>query len=255
MHDKRSEPRRKANVLTAEERELYSRQIAVPRWGRQGQRRLKKSVVFVAGAGGLGSAVCFYLAAAGIGGIRVCDNGAVELSNLNRQVLYRRADIGKPKAEIAAEGLSHLNPLCRVIPLCETITQSSIQRLAKGASILIDCLDNFETRFILNEYSVARSLPLVHAGVQGFSGQLSFFHPPKTACLRCVFPDLPPGEKTAVIGATAGILGSMEASEALKHLTGRGGLLENRLLIWDGDRGSMEVVDVSKDPSCPVCGA
>jgi molybdopterin/thiamine biosynthesis adenylyltransferase len=254
MDDEKSGGRIKAKTLTAEERELYSRQIPVPRWGLQGQRRLKNSVAFVAGAGGLGSAVCFYLAAAGIGGIRLCDSEAVDLSNLNRQILFRRDDIGKLKAETAAQRLSQLNPRVQVIPLCEIITQRSIQRLAGGSSILVDCLDNFETRYILNTYSVARSVPLAHAGVQGFSGQLSFFHPPKTACLRCVFPDVPPRQKTAVIGATAGILGSMEAGEVLKYLTNRGGLLENRLLIWDGERGAAEMVAVSKDPSCPVCG-
>lgn len=251
---KKADDEKSTKALSAEERELYSRQISVPRWGLKAQRRLKNSVAFVAGAGGLGSAVCFYLAAAGIGGIRLCDNEALELSNLNRQILYRRNDIGKPKAETAAERLSQLNPHSQVVPLCETITHRSIERLAQGCSILVDCLDNFETRFILNEYSVGRSLPLVHAGVQGLSGQLSFFHPPETPCLRCVFPDVPPREKTAVLGVAAGILGSMEASEALKFLSGRGGMLENRLLIWDGDRSTMEVVDVSRDPSCPVCG-
>lgn len=245
---------KKAGSLSSEEQELYSRQISVHRWGSQAQHRLKKSVAFVAGAGGLGSAVCFYLAAAGIGGIRICDNEVVELSNLNRQILYRRDDIGKPKAETAAKRLFQLNPLTPIVPLCDTITQRSIEHLAEGASILVDCLDNFETRFVLNEYSVAQLLPMVHAGVQGFSGQLSFFHPPETACLRCIFPAVPPREKTAVIGATAGILGSMEAAEVLKYLTDRGGLLKDRLLIWDGGRGSSEVVQLSKDPSCPVCG-
>lgn len=240
--------------LSAAERELYSRQIAVPRWGPAAQHRLKRGVAFVAGAGGLGSAVCYYLTAAGIGCLRVCDREAVGLSNLNRQILYGTEDIGKPKAAAAAERLKRLNPHTRVVALYEVIAARSIERLAADASIVIDCLDNFETRFVLNEYCVARSLPLVHAGVSGFSGQLAFFHPPQTACLRCVFSETPPEKKTAVVGAAAGVLGSLEASEALKHLTDRGGTLSDRLLIWDGDRGNVEVVSVSKDPLCPVCG-
>ena len=145
--------------LSAAERELYSRQIAVPRWGPAAQHRLKRGVAFVAGAGGLGSAVCYYLTAAGIGCLRVCDREAVGLSNLNRQILYGTEDIGKPKAAAAAERLKRLNPHTRVVALYEVIAARSIERLAADASIVIDCLDNFETRFILNEYCVARSLP------------------------------------------------------------------------------------------------
>jgi adenylyltransferase/sulfurtransferase len=232
----------------------YSRQIVIPRWGERGQEKLQKATVFLAGAGGLGSPAALYLAAAGVGRLMICDHGSVELSNLNRQVLYCETDLGSPKAETAARRLGVINSGIQVVPLSEEIDRSSIARLTGGAGILIDCLDNFPARRALNEYAVASRTPLIHAAVEGLYGQITFLHPPRTPCLSCIFPEDPTTEgMVPVAGITPGILGTMEATEAIKHLTGIGEVLENRLALWDGESPGFEIVKIEKNPACPVC--
>lgn len=240
--------------LTAAERRRYLRQLLIPDWGARGQEKLRAATVFVAGAGGLGCPAAQYLAAAGVGAIRLCDAGCVEPSNLNRQILYADADIGKEKAVQAAGALRRLNPHVRIEPLTETIDDSSIERLAGGADILLDCLDTFETRHVLNRFAAARGLPLVHAGIEGMAGQLSFIHVPHTPCLHCMFPGSPPaGRIFPVAGFTAGTIGALEAAEAVKWLTGAGGTLAGSLLYWDGLTMEFQKITVAKNPSCPVC--
>jgi adenylyltransferase/sulfurtransferase len=240
--------------LTGSERGRYLRQMLIAGWGPQGQEKLRAATVFIAGAGGLGCPAALYLAAAGIGTIRLCDFGRVELSNLNRQILYADQDIGSQKALRAAEALRRANPHVRVEGLAEEITDSSIERLAGGADVLLDCLDNFHTRHVLNRYAVRAGIPLVHAGIEGLSGQLSFIHTPHTPCLFCMFPGtLPAGRVFPVAGVTPGVIGTLQAAEALKWLTGSGATLQGSLLFWDGAAMEFQKITVGKDPACPVC--
>jgi molybdopterin/thiamine biosynthesis adenylyltransferase len=244
-----------AASLTPEESRRYHRQMILPSWGGEAQRALKESCVFIAGAGGLGGPVAFYLAAAGVGTLRICDSGEVELSNLNRQILHGVDRIGENKALSAVKALKALNPAVQVIPLTDTIRGENVGSLIGEARLVIDCLDNFQTRYILNDHVVKTGLPLVHAGVNGFCGQIAFIHPPQTACLACLVADAPPPEIVPILGATAGAVGCLEALEALKYLTGIGELLKGRLLFFDGETMQVQEVSFDKDPECRVCGS
>ena len=241
--------------LSEKELERYNRQMLIRGWGEAGQKKLRAATVFIAGAGGLGSPVAIYLAAAGIGRIRICDNGEPELSNLNRQILHAEKDIGKNKTFSAKETLCEINPHVEVVALPEKITAESVDRLAGGSDIIIDCLDNFPTRHILNRYAVDKQLPFIHAGIYGLSGQLTVIHTPATPCLYCLFPGSPPAAVFPVAGVTPGVIGVLEATEAIKYLTGIGENLKGRLLIWDGETMEFQTVTVQKDPNCTVCGS
>jgi adenylyltransferase/sulfurtransferase len=244
-----------AASLTPEERERYHRQLILPDWGAKAQRALKRSCVFIAGAGGLGSPVALYLAAAGVGTLRICDSGKVELSNLNRQILHGVDRIGANKALSAVATLQAVNPTVEVVPLDDTITAASAASLIGESDLMIDCLDNFNTRYILNDHAVKSGLPLVHAGVNGFCGQLTFIHPPHTACLACLVAEAPPPGTFPILGAAAGAVGCLEALEALKYLTGSGELSKGRLLFFDGESLEVQEVRFDKDPECSVCGS
>ncbi len=240
--------------LAAPERSRYLRQMLIGGWGLQGQQRLRSATVFIAGAGGLGCPAALYLAAAGVGTIRLCDFGLVEASNLNRQILYTEEDIGKEKVLRAAGALRRVNPHVIVEPLFEKIDDASIERLAGSADIMLDCLDNFETRHVLNRFAVRAGIPLVHAGIEGLAGQLSFIHPPHTPCLFCMFPGSPPaGRIFPVAGVTPGIIGTAQAAEALKWLTGVGSTLQGQLLVWDGTIMEFQKIPVARNGNCPVC--
>ncbi|UCF99501.1 MAG: HesA/MoeB/ThiF family protein [Spirochaetaceae bacterium] len=241
--------------LSAQDKQRYHRQIILPSWGEGTQALLKDSCVFVAGAGGLGSPVALYLAAAGVGILRICDSGEVELSNLNRQILHTENRIDENKANSAKKTLKGTNPTIQVVPLTETITSDNLASLVGEARLMIDCLDNFQTRYILNQHAVKTGLPFVHAGVNGLCGQIAFIHPPETACLACLVSEAPPSEIFPILGATAGLLGCLEALEALKYLTGTGELLKGRLLFCDGETMQFQEVSFAKDPACRVCGS
>ena len=233
----------------------YSRQLAVPGWGPDGQRRLSESHVFIAGAGGLGSAASIYIAAAGVGKLTICDTDRVELSNLNRQVLYTQADIGHEKAPTAAARLRALNPGVEIVPTTREITPASACELARGADVILDCLDNLETRLALNGCSIATGIPMVYAAVSELTGHISFLHPPATPCLECFAPHTPPPVEPAIPGFTAGLVGALEAMEAVKFLTGIGDTLAGRLLIIEGAEPRFDVVTLERDPACPACGS
>ena len=248
-------------ALSDRERERYTRQLVLPSWGEEAQLRLKAATVFVAGAGGLGSAVVLYLAAAGVGCIRVCDRDTVELSNLNRQILHAERGMGMRKALSAQKAVTRLNSEVRVVPLVAEMTGQNVGELAAGADILLDCLDNVPSRLVLNGLSVSVRLPLVHAGVRGLGGQLSFLRPPATACLACFMQDASVEEPAAlqsgpppILGVVAGAMGCLQALEALKFLTGIGERSENRIVVLDGETMKFEEVEISKNPVCPVCG-
>lgn len=231
----------------------YMRQLGLPGWGEDGQKRLEASAVFIAGLGGLGSPVAIYLAVAGCGNLRICDGDRIESSNLNRQILYSNNDIGKHKATIAAEKLLVMNPDISCDALPYTISQDNIAKLAGEAHILVDCLDNYPSRQILNRFAVEHHIPLVHAGVQGISGQISFLHPPETPCLECIYGELENHGPTPIAGASAGIMGSMQALEVLKFITGCGEVLKNNMLIVDGGSMTCHETSISRNNNCQIC--
>ena len=241
-------------ALSPRELERYHRQLILPGWGVEAQARLRAATVFIAGAGGLGSPVAQYLAAAGVGTLRICDAGRVELSNLNRQLLHADRDLKRLKVRSARRTVRRVNPYVRVVPLHAVIDERSVEALVSDAELILDCLDNFPTRQVLNAFAVRRSLPMIHAGVTGYCGQITFLHPPATACLACIVPASPPQAVFPILGATAGLLGCLEALEALKYLTGSGPLLVGRLLFCDGSAMQFQEVAIERDPRCPVCG-
>lgn len=231
----------------------YQRQEGISGWDSEAQSRLENATVFIAGLGGLGNPVSLYLAAAGAGCLRICDNDRVELSNLNRQVLYSENDIGKLKADCTGERIAAFNGNTKLESLTASIDKEQIGILAGNADILVDCLDNAETRSVLNRYAVENSIPLVHAGVYGLSGQLSFIHTPETPCLNCIYQDLKDEGKVSVLGAAAGTIGALQALEVIKYITGTGDLLKNRLLIMDGGSMTFHETRIEKINDCPVC--
>ncbi len=240
--------------LSEAERERYHRQMLIEGWGEEGQRKLKEARVFIAGAGGLGSPVAIYLAVAGVGEIHICDADRIELSNLNRQILHPEARVGELKALSAQKTLEELNPHVRVVPHAEYLDASNAERIIGQPDVIVDCLDNFETRYVLNEYAVRHNIPMVHGAIWGMMGQVTFLHPPETPCFRCLFPEAPPKAVFPVVGATPGIIGSLQALEVLKYLTGVGKNLKGYLLVCEGDESEVYKFQVERAPDCPVCG-
>lgn len=221
-------------------------------WGETGQGRLKAAKVVVAGAGGLGSAILLYLAAAGVGDMRIIDNDKVEMGNLNRQILYGSGDVGRPKAAVAAIRLAELNPSIEVEGVSVTITESNADNLLENR-LVVDALDNLPTRCLLNAVAIRRGLPLFHGAVYGFEGKATTFIPGRTACLTCLYRDVVPG-KVPVVGVTPAIIGAIQATEVIKYVTGTGSLLTNRLLLYDGMRMRFTEMSIKRDPRCRDCG-
>ncbi|AKB34829.1 Dinucleotide-utilizing enzymes involved in molybdopterin and thiamine biosynthesis family 2 [Methanosarcina siciliae C2J] len=234
------------------EREKYSRQILL--FGEEGQEKLKNARVLVVGAGGLGSPISTYLAIAGVGNIILADFDSVELSNLNRQFLHHEKDIGRSKIESAKEKLLSMNPGIEVETIGEMISESNIESLIPECDVIVDALDNLETRHLLNRLAVKRRIPLVHGAVTGYDGQATTIIPGKTPCLYCIFPRISKKEVLPILGAIPGVIGSIQANEVIKFLTGKGKLLEGRLLFWNGLSGSFSEISLSKLNNCPVCG-
>jgi len=232
--------------------EKYIRQIML--FGEEGQKKLKKARVLVAGAGGLGSPVSTYLAVAGVGKIIIADFDCVEKSNLNRQFLHHETDIGKEKVKSAEEKLLSLNPEIEVETIKEKITDENAGSIVPPCDLIIDALDNFDTRHILNRLTVEREIPLIHGAVSGYRGQATTIIPGKTPCLCCIFPTSFKKEVFPVLGTTPGVIGTIQANEAIKFIVGQGKLLENRLLLWDGLSCSFSELNVNKTENCPVCG-
>ena len=230
----------------------YSRQIPLLR--EDGQERLFASHVFIAGAGGLGSAAAFYMAAAGFGRITIVDGDSVETSNLNRQILHGMKDLGRSKASSACESMRELNPEVEVEPICATIEADNIDELLGDAELIVDALDSFDARFLLNRAAIERGIPLFHGAISGFRGQATTVIPGRTACIRCIYPRHPPSTTPPALGSTCGIIGSIQVNEAVKYVGGKGCLLENRLAIWDGLASVLEEVEVDRDLHCPDCG-
>ena len=238
-------------MLSDRERERYKRQIIL--FGESGQENLKKAHIFIAGAGGLGSPVSIYLAVAGVGKITLVDKDIVDQSNLNRQILHYDRDIGKKKTLSAEEKLRAINPDITIHAIDTTIDDSNASKLIGNADGIVDAMDNYPTRYLLNDMAQKKKIPLFHGAIRGFYGQVTTIIPGKTACLRCIFPGAPPGEVFPVVGATPGVIGTIQATEVIKYLLGTGDLLTNRLLLWDGMSMHPEEISVERNLSCPSC--
>jgi adenylyltransferase/sulfurtransferase len=239
-------------MLTENELKRYERQIRI--FGVDGQERLKNAKVFVAGAGGLGSAISIYLAAAGIGMIRIVDHEKIELSNLNRQILHCDEDVGKEKAASAEEKLKKINPDVSLEAISETIEENNVLELVDDFDLIVDAMDNFHTRYLLNRAAIVKNIPFFHGAINGLYGQATTIIPGRTACLRCIFPDPPPSMTFPVVGATCGVIGCIQVTEIVKYIVKMGSSLENRLLLWDGLNAKIDEIEIERNPSCEDCG-
>jgi adenylyltransferase/sulfurtransferase len=247
-------------VLSDDQLERFNRQLVLEGVGEAGQERLGDCRVLVVGAGGLGSAACFYLAAAGIGHLGIADSDRVELSNLNRQTLHSVSNLGSPKTVSAAETLLAFNPQLEINQYHEKIDFERATVLAAEYDLVVECSDTFDTKFLVNEACVRSQVPLVWASVLAWEGQMSVVLPGKGPCYRCLFPPelrldgLPTAREVGILGAVAGTFGALEAVEAVKVLLRIGEPLVGRMLVWDGLTGVFEQVSFAPQPRCPVCG-
>lgn len=241
-------------MLTPQEQERFDRQIMLREIGEAGQEKLKNATVFIAGAGGLGSPIAIYLNAAGIGNIHIVDNDQVELSNLNRQVLHKDADIGRYKADSASEKLNRQYSMTTIRASKETIDAKNVADLTAGSRVIVDAMDNLKTRLLLNKAAISHNIPFVHGAVRGFEGRAMSIIPGKTACLKCMYRGPIPQEKFPVIGVAPAVIGSIQATEAIKHILGIGKLLAGRLLIYDGLHMTFNEFTIKRNPDCDHCG-
>lgn len=238
----------------------YARHLVMPEIGPAGQARLGQAKVLVVGAGGLGSPALLYLAAAGVGTLGIVDFDTVDVSNLQRQVVHSDDRVGMKKTESAARTIRALNPEVRVVQHAEALTEANVDRLISGYELVIDGTDTFETRYALNDAAVRAQIPVVHASVFRFEGQLTVFMPFEGPCYRCLYPTSPPPELapgcsvTGVLGVVPGVLGLLQATEAIKLLLSIGEPLIGRLLLWDALDGTFDEVRLARDPNCPTCG-
>jgi molybdopterin/thiamine biosynthesis adenylyltransferase/rhodanese-related sulfurtransferase len=246
-------------TLTAEQRERYSRHLLLPEVGIEGQQKLLDAKVLLLGAGGLGSPAALYLAAAGIGTLGIVDDDEVDLSNLQRQVIHSSDRIGIPKVDSAEQTIKALNPDVNVIKHAIRLGAENIMGILPGYDIVVDGLDNFPTRYLLNDASVRLGIPVVSAAILGFEGQLSVFKPYDGPCYRCLFPVPPPAElapscgANGVLGVLPGTMGLLQATEVVKLILGEGEPLVGRLLMYDALAARVTEVKVRRDPECPIC--
>jgi molybdopterin/thiamine biosynthesis adenylyltransferase/rhodanese-related sulfurtransferase len=245
--------------LTKEQRERYSRHLLIPEVGVEGQQKLLDAKVLLLGAGGLGSPAALYLAAAGVGTLGIVDDDVVDLSNLQRQVAHTTDRIGVPKVDSAEQTINSINPDVNVVKYQLRLDSSNIMDILPGYDVVVDGLDNFPTRYLLNDASVRLKIPVVSAAILGFDGQLSVFAPYEGPCYRCLFPEPPPAElapscgANGVLGVLPGTMGLLQATEAIKLIIGQGDPLIGRLLLYDALAASFTEVKVHRDPDCPIC--
>ncbi len=247
--------------FTDEQRERYSRHIALKEVGAEGQKKLLNAKTLIIGAGGLGSPAALYLAAAGVGTIGIADADEVDLSNLQRQILHTVNDLGKPKAQSAKETMNAINPDVTVNAYHTFVTSENIMELIEGYDFILDCTDNFSAKFLINDACVIAKKPFCHAGLLGLKGQLMTYVPKQGPCYRCVFKAPPPEEalpvreRAGIIGAVAGVIGSLQAMEAVKYIIGCGELLTGYLLTYDALKTEFRKVKLPTDThGCAVCG-
>jgi molybdopterin/thiamine biosynthesis adenylyltransferase/rhodanese-related sulfurtransferase len=250
-----------AVALSGAQRTRYSRHLLIPEVGEEGQRKLLDARVLLIGAGGLGSPASLYLAAAGVGTLGIVDADVVDDSNLQRQIVHATDRLGEPKVQSAKRTIEALNPDVKVMSYEERLTSENVDRiLGDGWDVIVDGADNFPTRYLVNDASVWHDIPVVHGSIYRFEGQTTVFHPGEGPCYRCLFPSPPPPElapscaEGGVLGVLPGIIGSLQASEALKLILGAGDTLTGRLLLFDALGTTFDEVTVRRDPGCPVCG-
>ncbi len=246
--------------FTDEQVTRYSRHILLPEVGGKGQKKLAKARVLIVGAGGLGSPAGLYLAAAGVGTLGVIDPDVVDLSNLQRQVIHYTPDLGRPKVISAKEKIQALNPDVHVVTYEDRLTSSNALSIVGAYDVVIDGVDNFPAKFLINDACYFADKPLVHGGILRFEGRVTSILPKKSACYRCVFKQPPPPglvpscQEAGVIGFLAGIIGTIQATEALKLILGIGRPLTDRLLDFDGRQTSFREIKIRRNPNCPLCG-
>ncbi len=239
-------------------KEFYSRQVVMESLGEVGQQKLAVSRVAIVGVGGLGTVSALYLTLAGVGYVRVIDKDIVELHNLHRQILYTPKDLRYSKAEVAAKRLVQVNPLVKVEAVLENVNSNNVDELLANVDCVVDGLDNMLTRYIVNRACVKAMTPYVFGAVGNFEGNLSVFTPPETGCLKCLTPNLSDshmqtGNTQGILGATPGIIGSLQAMEVIKLLTGVGSTLKGKLLVCDFTDMDFTTINITKNPCCPVC--
>ena len=254
-------PTQLPRTLSPDQRSRYSRHLLIPEVGEEGQQKLLDAKVLLIGAGGLGSPASLYLAAAGVGRLGIVDADVVDASNLQRQIVHSTDTLGRPKVESAKRTIEALNPDVEVVAYEERLTSDNVDRiLADGWDLIVDGADNFPTRYLVNDASVWHGIPVVHGSIYRFDGQVTVFAPHEGPCYRCLFPTPPPPElapscaEGGVLGVLPGIVGSLQANEALKLALGAGDSLVGRLLLFDALRTEFTEVSLRKDPDCPVCG-
>jgi adenylyltransferase/sulfurtransferase len=246
--------------FTDEQVTRYSRHILLPEVGGKGQKKIAKSRILIVGAGGLGSPAAFYLAAAGVGTIGLIDSDAVDLSNLQRQVIHQTTDLGRPKVLSAKEKINALNPDVEVVTYEDRFMSKNALELVAKYDVVIDGVDNFPAKFLINDACFFADKPLVHGGILRFDGRVTTIVPRKSACYRCVFRHPPPPglvascQEAGVIGVLAGIIGTIQATEALKLVLGIGRPLTDRLLDFDARRTAFREIRTRRNPNCPLCG-
>jgi molybdopterin/thiamine biosynthesis adenylyltransferase/rhodanese-related sulfurtransferase len=253
-------PWTKPETLAPEQAQRYSRHLLIPEIGERGQLKLLASKVLLIGAGGLGSPAALYLAAAGVGTIGIVDSDVVDATNLQRQILHNTERLGRSKVASARETLNALNPDVNVVGYEERLTADNIDRIIAGYDVIVDGADNFPTRYLLNDASVKHRIPVVHGSIYRFEGQVTVFKPFEGPCYRCLFHQPPPPElapscaEAGVLGVLPGIVGSIQANEAIKLLLGIGEPLVGRYLLFDALDETFREVKLRRDPLCPVCG-
>ncbi len=253
-------PWKKPDTFSPEQAQRYSRHLLIPEVGEEGQHKLLRSKVLLIGAGGLGSPAAYYLAAAGVGTLGIIDSDVVDATNLQRQILHSTERIGEPKVDSAKRTLEALNPDVTVIGYRERLTSENIDRILPDYDVVVDGADNFPTRYLLNDASVKWNKPVVHGSIYRFEGQLTVFKPHEGPCYRCLFHQPPPPElapscaEAGVLGVLPGVIGTLQANEALKLLLGIGEPLIGRYLLFDALDGTFREVRLRRDPACPACG-
>ncbi len=246
--------------FTEEDRERYARSLVLPGWGTEAQGKLARARVLIVGAGGLGSPAAFQLAAVGIGHLTIVESDTVELSNLQRQTLHTADDLGRPKVESAADKLRALRPDIELALVADRLDPSNALDLFSSADVVIDASDNYETRFLANDAAVLTATPLAHGSVFRYEGQATTIVPGEGPCLRCIYPEppapgaVPGGAEAGVFGVAPGVIGTLQAGEVIKLITGLGELLVGRLIVYDALSATFEELAVSRDGACAVCG-
>lgn len=231
----------------------YGRQIMIPGFGSEGQKKLKMANILIAGMGGLGSPIALYLAAAGVGSITLVDMDRVDLSNLNRQILHWDEDVGKEKVRSALEKLRKVNTSVTFDTVNKKIDEENVLDLTATCDVLMDATDNFQARYLLNKAAIKHRIPLIHGAVYGYEGRLVTLFPGRTACLECIFPHVPPLKIFPVLGTTPGVIAALQSTEAIKYITGTGANLTDEMLIYDGEIMKFDRVRISRNPNCTVC--